>query len=514
MDLLPAEVLMSILGDLPLRDLCACQATCKRFNSFVRNTLPLQYRIELEAAGLLDGPPGPLSTYQRMQLVLQRQRMWRTLKWTRKDVVPYATEDCLTYELFGRVFCQGKGSKGGATTRFLAMTELPSCYMDAPRRYIIDNEQLGIAVWDFTMDPVQNLLILIEHTHEDSAAPWRVHFRTLDSPGPHPRARSAVLEPILHSGHADLVESEFSIKVHTNLVVILFRPMVEGGSDHVFVWDWTTSRGCQPLVASGHFINFAILSVEAMVVAAMSSDRVTLDVYTFHIPGDQRTSEDLKRQKRRPARTASFELPEPTYSDWWNYSVECLSNCTSREFNIPERPFRNNLEHQILAFCFTGHPHRASMILQAKTLLEYASRARGSTVAWDEWGEDATRWITECCSRDWLCGTHGMRFVTLVPSPLGERPLHHRIQVLDFNPFEVRRFPESRTEWSTTRVIVDKTVIPAGGLWKRDVAGRLPYREVTLLQPTILSGVMIDECGIIGVQCTGSGSTSLMVVTL
>lgn len=75
--------------------------------------------------------------------------------------------------------------------------------------------------------------------------PWRVHFRALSSSLPHPRARASVVEPILHSGHSDWVESEFSTKVYENLVVILFKPMVEGGSDHLFAWDWTTGRGCQ-----------------------------------------------------------------------------------------------------------------------------------------------------------------------------------------------------------------------------------------------------------------------------
>ncbi|KZV92671.1 hypothetical protein EXIGLDRAFT_718121 [Exidia glandulosa HHB12029] len=515
---LPTEILVNVLADLSLRDLHACQATCRRFASLVRSTLALQYVIELEAAGLCDGPPGPLTTAQRMQLVLQRQSMWRTLKWTRKDVVPYETENCLTYELYGRVFGQGKGDKGGATTKYITMSELPSSYLEAPRRYIIDEEQLGIPVWDFTMDPVQDLLVLIEQNDDAAAVPWRVHFRALSSFEAHPRARAATVEPILHSTHSDWEDSEFSTKVFENLVVMLFKPMVEGGSDHIFVWDWTTGRGCQPLVASGGFLDFAILSHDAIVVVGMKDDRVTLDVYTFRIPSDQRPAEDVKKQKRKPFCAASMELPEPTHSDWWNYSVGCLSNCTSRDFNVPVRPFGNSLENQILAFCFTGHPHRATMIVQAKTLLRYAARATratGVTVAWSDWGERATRWITECCDRDWLCGTHGSRFVTLVPSPNGERPLHHRVQMLDFNPFDVRRFPAYQTPWSSTRIVDEKTVVPAGGLWKHEVAGRLPYREVTLLQPAILSGVMIDECGIVGVRADGASPVaSLEIMTL
>lgn len=255
----------------------------------------------------------------------------------------------------------------------------------------------------------------------------------------------------------------------------------------------------QPLVASGGFLDFTILSRDAIVAVAMANDRVTLDVHNVHIPGDQRSADDVKRQKRKPVLAASFELPEPTHSDWWNYSVGCLSNCTSRDFNVPIRPFGNSLENQIVAFCFTGHPHRATMVVQAKTLLHYAQRS-GTSVAWADWGERSTRWISECCDRDWLCGTHGSRFVTLVPSPNGERPLHHRIQMLDFNPYEVRRFPAYNTPWSSTRILADKTVIPAGGLWKHEVAGRLPCREVTLMKPAILSGIMIDECGIIGVR--------------
>lgn len=149
-------------------DILLGSQTCRRLAALVRDTLALQHSIELDAAGLVDGPPGPLSTVQRMRMVLQRQAMWRTLQWTRLDSVPYETDNCLTYELYGRVFGQGKGDKGGATTKYIKMTELPSSYLEAPRRYIIDEDLLGIPVWDFTVDPVQDLLVLIEQNDEDA----------------------------------------------------------------------------------------------------------------------------------------------------------------------------------------------------------------------------------------------------------------------------------------------------------------------------------------------------------
>ncbi|EJD51154.1 hypothetical protein AURDEDRAFT_121054 [Auricularia subglabra TFB-10046 SS5] len=395
---LPDEVIVNILKRLSLRCIHACQCACRRLAEIVRHSLALQYNIELEAAGFVAGSPGPLTTAQCMHLLQQRQHQWRTLRWSRKDFFPYTIDDCLTYELNGRVFGQGKGEKGGATTKSISICELPSSYLMAPRRYTIDCLQLGIPVWDFTVDPTQDLLVLIEQMPETA---------------------------------------------------------------------------------------------------------VTLDVHVFSISRDRKVAEESSRRRsRKPRHAATFELPEPTYSDWWNYSVSCLSNCTSRDFNVPaeQRAFRNSRENHILAFCFTGHPHRATLVVQAKTLLHYAAGDK-RTVPWAVWGNACTtRWITECCDRDWLCGTHGTRFATLVPSPHGERPVHHCVRVLDFNPFEVRRWPEYQTPWSSTRVVLGEAILPPGGLWKESVSGSLPYREVTLREPMALSGVMIDECGIVCVK--------------
>lgn len=209
---LPDEIIINVIIRLPLRCIHICQCICKRFDGIVRGSVALQYTIELEAAGLCAGSPGPaLTTSECMRVLLLRQHRWRTLCWARKDFVPYTSDGCLTYELNGRVFGQGKGDKGGATTNAIDICELPSSHLMAPRRYTIDCVQLGIPVWDFTVDPTQDLLVLVEQMPEAALVPWRVHFLSFRSLASHPAARAEVVEPLLHSTHCDWVESEFSI---------------------------------------------------------------------------------------------------------------------------------------------------------------------------------------------------------------------------------------------------------------------------------------------------------------
>jgi len=202
------------------------------------------------------------------------------------------------------------------------------------------------------------------------------------------------------------------------------------------------------------------------------------------------------------------------------------------------RPFRNAPDRQILAFCVVGYPHRATMILQAKTLLKYvpsasayipaavptyaptsakSSKPPPVRIPWENWGASGTRWIPECCDRDWLCGCHGSRFVTLIPAAADghHRTLQHRIKIMDFNPYEVSRYQECSTPWTSSKRVADKTVIPAGGLWKNDIVSTLPFTEVTLEVPCSISGAMMDESHVIGVKTNGDGELiALEILTL
>lgn len=109
-----------------------------------------------------------LTTSEKLQLLLDRRRRWRTLDWTQKIhvAVPGA---CQAYELVGGVFSKtmnvkvnvGNGLEGGS--RHLIATWLPT-RMDRDESTIrrIIRPDLGISTRDFAIDPTQDLIALVD----------------------------------------------------------------------------------------------------------------------------------------------------------------------------------------------------------------------------------------------------------------------------------------------------------------------------------------------------------------
>jgi len=65
------EILLMVFSELTIPDLLACKQTCRNMSSVVENSVRRRYRIELYAAGLVDGPPGGLSIKERLQALDQ-----------------------------------------------------------------------------------------------------------------------------------------------------------------------------------------------------------------------------------------------------------------------------------------------------------------------------------------------------------------------------------------------------------------------------------------------------------
>jgi len=79
---LPVETLGEIFSQLSrLRDLLACELVCSLFHGIIKNSTRLEYRIELERAGMIDNPQCKLTTVKRLEMLHQRERAWREFNW-------------------------------------------------------------------------------------------------------------------------------------------------------------------------------------------------------------------------------------------------------------------------------------------------------------------------------------------------------------------------------------------------------------------------------------------------
>jgi hypothetical protein len=101
---------------------------------------------------MADGPPGQLSTSERLSLLRSYEASWRCLDWNAHDSHP--VPDGSLWELYGNVWAHAKGIDT------IELLQLPSRLRGIPMRQW--TVRLDFAPRDFGMDPAQDLLVTVE----------------------------------------------------------------------------------------------------------------------------------------------------------------------------------------------------------------------------------------------------------------------------------------------------------------------------------------------------------------
>lgn len=100
-----------------------------------------------------NGPPSVLGHADRLTMLRNSQAAWHTLQWTAsKDVRMFQGS---LYELYGGVLVQSNQLSG----RGLVFRRLPSHYRRIEEH--VWSLDLDLNLRDFTLDPAQDLLVLI-----------------------------------------------------------------------------------------------------------------------------------------------------------------------------------------------------------------------------------------------------------------------------------------------------------------------------------------------------------------
>lgn len=128
----------------------------------IKNSVELQYHVELAADGLVDGTGCTLSTSERLSQLLALRKRWRFLEWTSAVTIQGpAPAYSAAYELVD-------GHYAAFTDRFptnrLVLTSLPTT-VEASRT--LEMEYAGQDVRDFAIDPSQDLIAMAGVTMGD-----------------------------------------------------------------------------------------------------------------------------------------------------------------------------------------------------------------------------------------------------------------------------------------------------------------------------------------------------------
>ncbi|KAG1745446.1 uncharacterized protein EDB91DRAFT_1328202 [Suillus paluster] len=486
---LPVELILKIFSTLDWRTLLVCREVCSFFRSIVEGD-QAQYDIELAVSGMMDGPPSPLTASDRLALLKERNAAWESLRWVEsKDIVMMQGD---IWELYGGVFAQS------STPDILHFRRLPSKYRNIEEKTW--HVALDIHVRDFTMDPAQDLLVLIEH----STLLIRIHLRSLTTGDRH---RSAPQPAILvHDFDVRNTHSEHTLKVCGNLLGTLF--MSPGAPSQLTIWDWTTGRVI--LTRLGHEITtFAFLNSRFLLVGAgieFETLNALCRLYVLDMGHSSNETIGLAADY-----FCAFLWPE--FDMWTTPGAFSIRSDPSPAWQPnPESPLPFSMAHGDRLFMITASllsdapPVYCDLFVSAGTFLSHIEAIptgiRRPDIHWDEWGPTGTRLMR--CDREsspWVCSIFGTKYVSLV------EPTHMLPQTLelrDFNQLAMKR--DANVQDVIAGHVCNTTVINDN--FENKVQTSLPYRLTQRTLPPqhwsepFFNAVMCSEDSVILVDST------------
>ncbi|KAI0773132.1 senescence-associated protein-domain-containing protein [Trametes elegans] len=509
LDRLPAELLVEILQHLDLKDVLRCRLVCRSILYTVKESLRLQYSIELAADGLVDGVGCPLTVAERYKLLLERRKRWRFLDWT--HVTPISAPAlCQAYELVDGVFASSEDN-GLNGSRHLSLTWLPT--FCEPARYIV-RQNMGFALRDFAIDPSQDLIALVVANDPNHLVGLNlaIHLRTMSTNKPHPQARV----PELNAPIPFQIGSSF-IQIVDDIVGVYF--WVHGPG--LLIWNWRTGKTVVKSVGftlSTGAYDFAFLSNRAYMITVTTGPG-SIEIYTFDGDGDVSLSTGAHSPSLGgnplPTKVAVLELP-PTKpgqgpTRFQTHSAPFVARPT------PGRAFETSPDSRlhVMELSYGDHGRRCNLFVRNRFLLSHVPADLNSGVVsapltkrWEEWGPDNTRFMEMIGRFQWLRYVHAERVILPSTSMLAEARVPTMV-MLDFNVHPARTddpVPRDQTELDGRRrcdVITFARPVVMETTFTVPVESRLPFQLslVTGVLPAMnYSGFMIDHEHLVGMR--------------
>ncbi|KAI0354450.1 hypothetical protein OH77DRAFT_1404967 [Trametes cingulata] len=527
---LPEELRVEILSYLDVKDLLHCRQVCTRLKETIRESLQLQYNIELVADGLVEGVGCTLPLAERYNLLLERRRRWRALDWTQVTPIP-APALCQAYELVDGVFASSMvtlESELFGGSRHLSITRLPTC--SEPAR-TIERDNLEFPVRDFAIDPSQDLvaLVLADASIDDAPAHIVVRLHTISENKPHPKAAVTQLEiPIPFEAQNSFIQ------IVDDVVGMFF--WMHGPA--LVIWNWRTGRVMVKQLGfdtpAGTY-DFAFLSSRAYMITVTAGSG-SIHIYTFSDPDSSlpptqpqpiSLSSPRSAEPSSPTRVAILRLPTVKIGQdvrrFQTHSGPFVARPT------PGRAFETapDCRLHVMEVTYGDQATRYNIFVRNCCLLSYVPPGVGSgdkdyqpiVKEWDEWGPDNTRFFTIMGRFQWLRCTHlhvgryvhGERVILPEVPHLGGAPAQSRrtrtMILLDFNVHPKRVddpvSPAGVTDTAYRALDLEDQVVEAGPVFESPVVTRLPFAMTTRLRPQVgedYSGFMIDQEHLLGMR--------------
>ncbi|KAG5716091.1 hypothetical protein E4T56_gene10907 [Termitomyces sp. T112] len=282
---LPIELVSSILGFLGEVDLLTCTAVAKQLRNLILDSSKFQYVIELAKRRMICVIPASVTTpyASRLNFLRAREHAWRMLNWKSKYRLKIPPAGSI-YEFIGDLYATGK-EDDNQLTRSISFWELPLSG-DANNEAELRSwtySMKDLTIIDFTMDPTQDLLVLVALAPASSTHLYEIHLRSIATNEAHPRALISKLSCLSGSETHPTTRDQLGsvrIQISGDKVALLVKQVYS--SSHLEIWDWVNNPqvSCKLKSKSG-IEDFTFLSNDAfLIVRTMGS----LETYTFPNP--------------------------------------------------------------------------------------------------------------------------------------------------------------------------------------------------------------------------------------
>ncbi|KAF8493317.1 hypothetical protein JB92DRAFT_2999971 [Gautieria morchelliformis] len=511
---LPNDVLIRVFKELDAYDLRRCSLTCRVFHETIRDTLLLQYRLELSVAGLEDGSTDcRLSIPERLAQLKTFEQAWAKLYFRQRLTVNVARG--YVWKLRGDVLATQLMSR-------LLFIQLPSAVRGTPVHTW--ESHIEVHIRQFAIDPAQDLAVVVAWppTYREHWHTFLIHLRTMSTGVCHPCATDPVLScvPTFLDTQYDI-----SIQIMGEFLAVLYHTPAGHLRDLLFIWDWKTGQLLIFLEASSlgaDILSFSFLSLRHFVIARCIPEpdgcyQPQLVVYDFIAARPQGSMEPwLVRIYQLPrvaqyTLTRSFtltsepssELPTSSGNSFYHTSCSRLLTVIMRftmHFTYVE-DFVPDSQYMLFV-------HASSLLEEVDARLN----AEQLTVPWDSWGPLKTRILPIRTydvedSRPYF-HVYGTRYVRQEVVDDVHWRVRNRLRMLDFNPLALRRalssndppFSPSEDESGAFSTTIVKDSQPTmiheyeSGFTQR-LSTALPYRDV------IRRGIFDTAHVMIGREC-------------
>ncbi|KAF8175086.1 hypothetical protein K438DRAFT_2023020 [Mycena galopus ATCC 62051] len=416
--------------------------------------------------GMVRGDSGVLSCAERLEMLRDHRRAWRSLEWKARTVLeigPLITRRP-HYDLSGGVFAEVQGQD-------LLVTSLSRIVDDAENATV--SHRIGIDssdFQDFSIDPTQNLVVF-SYLAPGGVAHWEL--RTISTNQPHPLATQPVLS--FPQCEAEATATQIADDV------IAMGLNVNGA--YVVLLNWRTGR----IFALVSLQDLEFLSPRSYILVHSGDDTYPMgriEIYTFD-------------GTHSPTLTATLLLPA-LLPDQRIFSVRTQAGpfCSNP---IPGMPFSKSNENRIymlsIVYSDTSCSH---LFIRHRFLYKYVSEYKDTTpamvVPWEEWGPQSSR-LLPGRHAEWM-EPHGERFAFACNNL-------NVVKVLDF-----------RVNTGRADMLVDPT--PAAGfnsVFQNPVITTLPYRSLWRVLEEESDRFLLDQDRLFSISLCGNLKSKMTVYT-